>query len=161
MTVASRPPLQLSKQQEDSSLCTKTQRQTVALPLHVQTLQRALNLDRLINQVEKVLDESLETSRDGYEALKSTKSLLSQASADSSSRSSNNKRRKTQLYNFSHVTEERKWVQVRMHEKISSYLVYCQQHDIVYMYMMRSSLFLYKIIESIYWYTYFGVKLLK
>jgi ElaB/YqjD/DUF883 family membrane-anchored ribosome-binding protein len=117
--VASRPPpVQLSKQQEDSSSCTKTQRQTVALPLHVQTLQRALNVDRLINQVERVLDESLETSRDGYEALKSTKSLLSQASADSSSRNSNNKRRKTQLYNFSHVTEERKWVQVRVHERI-------------------------------------------
>ena len=117
VTVASRP-IQLSKQQE--GLCAKTQRQTVALPLHVQTLQRALNLDRLINQVEKVLDESLESSRDGYEALKSTKSLLSQASADSS-----NKRRKTQIYNFSHVTEERKWVQVRVY---ITDVPYCQQH---------------------------------
>lgn len=129
MTVASRPPpVQLSKQQEDSS-CAKSQRQTVALPLHVQTLQRALNLDRLINQVEKVLDESLETSRDGYEALKSTKSLLSQASADSSS--SSNKRRKTQLYNFSHVTEERKWVQVRVRKRMSLHWCtykYYQQH---------------------------------
>ena len=103
-------PTQLSKQQHQQKgidgSAAKMERQTVALPLHVQTLQRALNLDRLINQVEMVLDESLESSRDGYEVLKSTKSLLSQASADS------NKRRKTLLYNFSHVTEERKWVQV-------------------------------------------------
>ena len=112
-------PVQLSKQQEkDSSCCTVTQRQTVALPLHVQTLQRALNLDRLINQVERVLNESLETSCDGYEALKSTKTVLSRASADSADSDGNNsnKRRKTQLYNFSHVTEERKWVQVRVHD---------------------------------------------
>ena len=34
-------------------------RQKVALPLHVQKLQSALNLDRFIDQVEQVYNESL------------------------------------------------------------------------------------------------------
>ncbi len=33
--------------------------QRVALPLHVQKLHRALNLDRFIDQVEQVFNESL------------------------------------------------------------------------------------------------------
>ena len=35
-------------------------RQRVALPLHVQKLQGVLNLDRFIDQVERVFNESLE-----------------------------------------------------------------------------------------------------
>lgn len=66
-------------------------------------------MDRLIDQVEKVLEDSLESSQEGYEILKSAKSLFTQAGAEK------NKRRKTQLYNFSNVTEERKWVQVCFH----------------------------------------------
>ena len=34
-------------------------KQRVALPLHVQKLQRALNLDRFIDQVERVFNEAL------------------------------------------------------------------------------------------------------
>ena len=108
--MASRPAVPLLKQQDSSpSSSCKTQRQTVALPLHVQTLQRALNVDRLIDQVEKVLEDSLENSREGYEILKSTKTLFTQATVET------NKRRKAQQFNFSHVTEERKWVQVHIH----------------------------------------------
>lgn len=103
-TVASRPMVQVLKRHESPSC--KAPTQTVALPLHVQTLQRALNVDRLLDQVERVLEDSLENSREGYEILKSTKRLFSQAGSESS------KRRRTQHYNFSHVTEERKWVQV-------------------------------------------------
>lgn len=104
VTVAPKPVLAL-KQPQDSLSC-MAQRQTVALPLHVQTLQRALNIDRLLDQVEKVLGESLEDSKDGYDILESTKTILSQTSVE------NRKRRKTRQYNFSHVTEERKWVKV-------------------------------------------------
>lgn len=41
--------------------------QKVALPLHVQMLQRALNVDRLINQVQAVLSDSKDGVR--YTAL--------------------------------------------------------------------------------------------
>ena len=37
--------------------------QKVALPLHVQKLQSALDLDGLINQVEKVFNESLKEQK--------------------------------------------------------------------------------------------------
>ena len=106
VAVASGPVAQLLKQ-HDSATC-KTHTQTVALPLHVQTLQRALNVDRLLDQVEKVLEDSVESSREGYQILESTKKLFTQVGIECT------KRRKTHYYNFSHVTEERKWVQVRM-----------------------------------------------
>lgn len=104
VTLATGPTVQLLKE-DDSSSC-DVQRQSVALPLHVQTLQRALNVDRLIDQVEKVLGESLENSREGYEILKSTKTFITRATAK------NGKQRKGRQFNFSRVAEERKWVQV-------------------------------------------------
>ena len=105
VTVLSKPVLPL-KQPQDVDFSSMAQRQTVALPLHVQTLQRALNVDRLLDQVERVLEESLDGLEDGHDVLKSTKAMLARASGD------NRKRRKTSQFNFAHVTEERKWVKV-------------------------------------------------
>ena len=42
--------------------------QKVALPLHVQMLQRALNVDQLISQVQAVLDDSQDSVRYVYRA---------------------------------------------------------------------------------------------
>lgn len=74
--------------------------QKVALPLHVQKLQGALNLDALINQVERAFNESLTVEK---VVRHGCVSHTSDAPTEGVG---------PRVYNFTHVTEERQWVKV-------------------------------------------------
>jgi DNA helicase INO80 len=76
--------------------------QRAALPLHVQRLQQLLNISPLLNHIEKVFADS-ESDCSSRAAIKQSSDVqlcLEQAAASDA-----------RVYNFSLITEERKWVQ--------------------------------------------------
>lgn len=99
-------------------------KQKVALPLHVQKLQRALDLDKFIDQVELVFNNSLSLDKSvryamwiwtcvfmcvfvswGHHLHRDQLDVLKDVPVASKSNS-------LKVYNFSNVTEERQWIKV-------------------------------------------------
>ena len=104
--------------------------QKVAMPLHVQKLQGALCLDKLIDQVEQAFNDSLSLRKDsiGYSAhyieIHTVLLYLSPMGIRKHSDGFKGIPHLDQLkgprvYNFTHVTEERQWVKVSHLESLS------------------------------------------
>lgn len=88
-------------------------KQRVALPLHVQKLQRALNLDNFIDQVERAYNESLAMRMSaGYDCFcfKYLGLIFVRCHRSKSDSLKQVKKPAPRVYNFMHVTEERQWV---------------------------------------------------